>query len=158
MNINSTTIGQKPEARASGASANQSNRDAFTSARENLLTEFKQAFGAWKRALYTQRQVIGLSLFDSAYKALLLTAAVIAFLALSLVATLLFVSSVRRGMQLWTAGAWWSDLALAALLILMLAGAAHAVRRMVHRSTLAKTRQTLDEMADLGIGASKETF
>jgi len=155
MNINSTTIGQKPEARTSGASAN---RDAFTSARENLLTEFKQAFGAWKRALYTQRQVIGLSLFDSAYKALLLAAAVIAFLALTLVATLLFVSSVRRGLQLWSQGAWWSDLALAALLILMLAGTAHAVRRMVHRSTLAKTRQTLDEMADLDSGTSKETF
>ena len=157
MNINSTTIGQKSEARASGASANN-NRDAFTSARENLLTEFKQAFGAWKRALYTQRQVIGLSLFDSAYKALLLVAALISFLALTLVATLLFVSSVRRGLQLWSAGAWWSDLALAALLALMLGGTAYAVRRMVHRSTLAKTRQTLDEMAELGIGASKETF
>jgi hypothetical protein len=155
MTINSTTIGQKAEARASGASGRQAG-DEFTQAREHLITEFKQAFTAWKRALYVERRAIGLSLFDAGLRAAVLAGVTISWLAVAVTATLLFVGGARRGLQLWTGGAWWSDVVLAIALVGMLAGAAHAVRRFVHRSTLEKTRRVLNDPARWSIGAASK--
>lgn len=155
MNTTSTTIDRKTGARPPGAPTH-SEGDAFGVARGHLVAEIDQAFTALKRSLYIERRALGLSLFDTAYRAAAFAAAAISGLAIALVATLLSVASARRGLQLWTNGAWWSDLALGILLVLLLAVSAHALRRFVHRSTLAGTRRVLSESANGGNDAASK--
>jgi hypothetical protein len=155
MNTTSTTIDQPTRARTPGASARTAS-DEFTVARGHLSDEIKAAFVALKRSLYIERQALGLSLFDTGYRLAGFAAAAICGIAVALVATLLSVASARRGLQVLTDGAWWSDLVLAVLLMVLLAGAAHALRRFIHRSTLAETRRVLSKSGDQKTGAASE--
>ncbi|MDZ4773753.1 MAG: hypothetical protein SGI72_11540 [Planctomycetota bacterium] len=117
-------------------------------AREALSAEIDGVFNGLKRSLYIEKRVLGLSIFDTGYRVAGFAAAAISGLAVALIATFLVVTSARRGMQMWTNDAWWSDLVLAVALLALLIGIAHAVRRWVHRSTLAETRRELDRRAD----------
>jgi multisubunit Na+/H+ antiporter MnhG subunit len=155
MNTNSTTIDQQTRARTPGASARKSSNE-FTVARGHLSAEIKAALVALRRSLYIERQALGLSLFDTGYRLAAFAAAALCGMAVALIATLLSVASARRGLQLLTDGAWWSDLALAILLLVLLAGAAHALRRFIHRSTLAETRRVLSKPAEQKTGAASE--
>lgn len=113
-------------------------------AREALNTEIHGVFRSLKRALYVEKRVLGLTMFDAGYRLAGFAAVTLSGLAISLVATLLLVASVRRGLQVLTQDAWWSDLILAVVLLALLFGAAPAYRRFIHRSTLAETRRELN--------------
>jgi hypothetical protein len=117
-------------------------------AHERLTAEFDGVFSRLKRSLYIEKRALGLTIFDTGYRVAGLAAVALSGLAIALLATLLVVASARRCIHLWTGDAWWSDMALAAVLLILLMSIAHALRRWIHRSTLAKTRRVLRDGQD----------
>jgi len=131
------TITGSPEAPRSADS------DPFRDAAGRLRQEIDATFAAFRRSRYVDRQLLGLTVFDGALRvgAFLCLGAV--GVAVALAATALLVGGARRGLALWSGGAWWSDIVLALGLALLLPAVAHLVRRGVHRSALSRTRLEL---------------
>ncbi len=121
--------------------------DPFREATDRLRAEFGVTYTAIRRCLYVERQALGLSLFEGAFRLGTLVCLGLTGLALAITAALLLVTSLRRGLALWTDGAWWSDLVLALALGIGIVAVAQMVRRYVHRSVLARTRRELDARA-----------
>lgn len=144
MNVSNNALHEHAASREPSP-GQQAASDELRVARERLNAEVEGAFTTFKRMLFVERKALGLAVFDSAYMAACYGALALTGLMTMLVATWLLLASVRRGLQIWTDGAWWSDLVLGAVLIGILAGIAHGARRYVHRSTLAKTRRALSE-------------
>lgn len=124
--------------------------DPFREATGRLRAELDETFVALRRTVYVERQILGLSIFDAAFRCAVFACLGATGLAIAIASAWLLVASTRRGLAQWTGGAWWSDLVLALLLALALAGAAHGVRRLVHRSALARTRRGLAQRAESG--------
>lgn len=118
--------------------------DPFREATDRLRAEFGVTYTAIRRFLYIERQALGLSLFEGAFRVGTFVCLGLTGFALAITAALLLVTSTRRGLALWTNGAWWSDLVLALALGIGIVTVAHMVRRYVHRSVLARTRRELD--------------
>lgn len=111
------------------------------------MRELAQGYTALKRWLQAERRVVGLGLFDCGLRLVGYAALALPALALSVVASLLAMASVRRGLQQWTDGAWWADFALALGVLALLPGFALLVRRRVHRSALRSLREAFGESA-----------
>lgn len=121
--------------------------DPFREATDRLRAEFGVTYTAIRRCLYIERQALGLSLFEGAFQLGTFLCLGLVGLALAITAALLLVASTRRGLALWTDGAWWSDLVLAVALGVAIVAVAHFVRRSVHKSVLASTRRGLSAPA-----------
>jgi hypothetical protein len=118
--------------------------DEFRVAADRLRAELDLTIQALKRSFHVQREVIALSVFDTAFRAGTIAIAAAAAFALAVASALLFVNGARRGMTLWTRDAWWSDLVVAAAIGAVVALVAHTVRRRVHRAVLARTLARLE--------------
>jgi hypothetical protein len=109
------------------------------------MRELELIYTAFKRWMQAERRVLGLGLFDFGLRLVGYAALALPALALSVVASLLAMASVRRGLQQWTDGAWWADFALALGVLALLPGFALLVRRRVHRSALRSLREAFGE-------------
>jgi len=114
-------------------------------ARERLTNEFERGYVSLKRWLKAERGLIRIKLFDHGLRLVGYAALALPALALSVVASLLALASVRRGLQEWTDGAWWADFALAIAVLSLLPLFAMIVRGRVHRSALRDVRRALGE-------------
>ncbi len=118
--------------------------DPFREATGRLRTEVDATWTALKRSFYVERQSLGLSMFEGAFRLMTFIGLGATGIALTILAAFLVVGSARRGLAMLTKDAWWSDIVVAAFLGLSVVLIAHAVRRYVHRSVLASTRRGLE--------------
>jgi len=118
--------------------------DPFREATGRLRTEAVATWTALKRSFYVERQSLGLSMFEGAFRLMTFIGLGATGIALTILAAFLVVGSARRGLTLWTQDAWWSDIVVAVFLGASVVLIAHAVRRYVHRSVLACTRRGLE--------------
>lgn len=132
-------------------------QEELRGARERLTREFEQGYGSFKRWLQAERGLIRIRLFDHGLRLVGYAALALPALALSVVASLLALASVRRGLQEWTDGAWWADFALAVAVLSLLPLFAMIVRRRMHRSALRSVQTALGEYPSSRTGASTYT-
>lgn len=114
--------------------------DPLATARAHLVAEWNLAYTALKRFLYLERQVLGIKLFDVAFGAALVLLGGFTVIAVSIAGALLVVIGARRGLEIWTHGAWWADVVLGGVILGLVALGAHLARRSIHRGTLARAR------------------
>lgn len=137
-----------PDPRANGTAQSQTTiggrgPDPLSEASGRLRLEADQMWSALKRAWFVDQQLLKLTVFDVAVRVVVFLVLSITAAALIFSAAILAVSSVRRGFALWADGAWWSDLALAALIGALVAAAIFFLHATVHRSVLTNTRARL---------------
>jgi len=123
--------------------------DPSRDATGRLRQEIDATYTALRRSWYAERQAIGLSIFEGAFRLGTFVFLGALGLAVALSAAALLVVGSRRGLALWTGGAWWSDIMLAFGLALAVAAIAQLVRRGVRRSVSSSTRRQLAQAPSL---------